>query len=409
MENKKSYLSSSFKKIAGLFQKNLFLRNLKKVFYYIDGLLLIFINKPKYKKEKKKNVAIVYNIALGDGVIFRSTVKYLRKMFSKKEYNITLICQNGLNFLYEDIDVFDDIINIDFNKCTINLKERFLSFKLVREKYYDLVIDPVGIFEWTTNIFFTRAICGNEKIGVIDSNLKNYCSMKLINKIYNKIIKVDKKNISLLEYYSIVFNELGDNGYKINVGFEKIPTKKNNCGLPKKYFVVFPCASMQLKRWDLDKYAYIAEKIYNKTKMKLVLIGTKTDEEVLNQFKNKLNIPYIDLINKTNLNDYIDILSNASLVITNDTSSYHIALNQGTPVAIVTGVYTYHRYVLYDFPRKDEFIRPCIVVKKMDCLNCYNRCHLLTSKNVNWPCLESITKEEAWKKIERYINDLKIG
>ena len=50
MKKNNSYLSNSFKKIAGLFQKNLFLRNLKKIYYYVDAMLLIFAGKCKKQK-----------------------------------------------------------------------------------------------------------------------------------------------------------------------------------------------------------------------------------------------------------------------------------------------------------------------------------------------------------------------
>lgn len=409
MKNKKEYLSSNYRKTAGLFQKNLFIRRLKKIYYYIDAFLLLFVKKPKKQVNKKKKIAILYNIALGDGVIFRSSILHIRNIYPKDKYDLTLICQKGLNIIYKKDDIFDRIINIDFNVATINLLERIRCFKKVRDQYYDLLIDPVGIFEWTTNIFFSRAICALEKVGVLDVNLNNTCSMKYINKIYSNIINITKKNASLLEYYSLVLMELSNGKYKHDVGFEKIKTNKNKLYLPKKYFVVFPCASMSLKRWSLDNYAYLAKKIAAKTGMNLVVVGSKTDEDTLNEFKTKLEIEYIDLVNKTNLNDFIDVLTNASLVISNDTSAYHISLTQGTPVAIITGGYTYDRYVLYDFPRKDEFVRPCIVVNKMPCFNCYNWCHLLNSNNKNWPCLESITKEQAWIKIQKYIDELKIG
>lgn len=409
MNNKKEYMSSAFKNVAGLFQKNLLLRSLKKYYYYVDSFLISLSGHKKTVSHSKKKVIILYNIALGDGVIFRCSALHFRNIYPKDEYELTLVCQKGLRKIYDNDDVFDNIISIDFNKSTISIKERLKSFKELRKNNYDIAIDPVGIIEWTTNIFFTRAIRAKYKIGVIDDNNKVYCSRRLLNRIYDEIIHIDKKNVSLLEYYSIILNKLSTNNYKFDVGFEKIKTSPNKYDLPKKYFVIFPCASMSLKRWSLQNYSVLAKKIQEKTKMPLVLLGTKADLSVLDEFKKYVSIEYIDLIDKTSLNDYIDILSNSQLIITNDTSSYHIALTQQTPVAIITGGYTYDKYVLYDFPRKNEFIKPCIIVNKMPCFNCNNRCPYLTKDNYNWPCLQSISEEFAWKKIEKYIDDLKIG
>lgn len=409
MKKNNSYLTNSFKKIAGLFQKNLFLRNLKVIYYYIDKLLLLFISKPKKVQNNKKQILIIYNIALGDGIIWRCAALHLRKIYPVENFEITLLCQKGLNKIYESDDIFDKIIAIDFNKSTVNLKERIKNFKILRNKYYDLVIDPVGIIEWTTNIFYTNAAVADKKIGVIDKTIDCYCNKKKINRMYNNIIEIDKEKISLLQFYQEVLNKLSNGKLNIQVGFEKLKIIPSKIELPKKYFIIFPAASMKLKRWSIEKYVELSKKIYEKTNMKLVLLGTKSDEEAIKEFKDKINIPYIDLFDKTNLNDYIYIIKKASLVVTNDTSAYHIALNEQTPVAIITGGYTYHKYVLYHFDREKEFKKPCVIVHIMDCFDCYNRCKYLKGNDINWPCLEKISVEYAWKKIEKMIDDEKIG
>ena len=135
----------------------------------------------------------------------------------------------------------------------------------------------------------------------------------------------------------------------------------------------------------------------------MVILGTETDKTTIDEFISKIDVPYINLFNKTSLNDYFDIIKNATLVVTNDTSAYHIAVIFETPVALISGVYTYHRYVLYDFERKDEFKKPYPIVNKMKCMDCYNRCPYLKKNDVNWPCLESVSVDYAWKEIEKIL------
>ncbi len=408
MEKKKEYLSSSFKSIAGLFQKNLFLRNIKGIYYYIDSILLLFSKKVKKNKSvEKKKILILYNIALGDGVIFRCVTSQLRKIYPKNKFELDIVCQKGLEKIYSLDNTFDDIIPINFSKSTINLKERLNSFRILRKKRYDVVIDPVGISEWTTNVFFTRGALGNKKIGVIEFNSKLYCSKRKINRIYNELIEIEDNNLSLLEYYTRVFNKLS-NSNLFDMDLKKIPTKKNSFKLPSKYFVVFPTASLELKRWDLNKYAKLTEKVYKKLNMPVVLLGSKPDKEVIDKYVSLTNdVEFIDLVDKTNLNDYIDILSKASLVITNDTSCYHIAMMQQVPTAIISGGYTYNKYIQY--PKDKRYIEPCIIVHKMDCFNCFNRCPYLKQGDKNWPCLEKVSVDYAYKKIEDYIKKNKIG
>lgn len=404
-----SYLSNSFRKIYGLFQKKMFLRKFKSLMFYLDFFLLLFIKKSKYIDGNKKKVLIVYNMAFGDGVIWRCTSIQLNKLYPKERYELTLVCQKGIDKLYENDKTYDNIIALDFTKATINLKERIKNFRKIRSKYYDIIIDPVGIVECTTNVLITRSSLGIKKIGLIDQTSRIYCSNKIIKHVYDEIIKIDGKKLSLIDFYATFIKELSAGSLNFEVGLEKINTNLTNIQLPEKYFIIFPSASMQLKRWSMEKYARLAEKIYEKSEMKLVLVGTSADKEAIDEFKNKVKISYIDLVEKTNLNDYINIIKNASLVVTNDTSAYHIAVVEETPVAIITGGYTYDRYVEYNFKRMNEFKQPCIIVHQMDCFNCGNRCPYLKSGDTNWPCLEKITVDYAWAKIEKLIADNGIG
>jgi len=402
-------MSFIFKSISGLFQKNMLLRDIKGIMYYIDSIILFFISKPKYNDKGKKKVLIIYNLALGDGVIWRCAAVNLRKIYPKEKYEITLICQKGIDKLYKHDDIYDEIVPIDYNKATVNLTERINNFKIIRKVYYDIVLDPVGISEWTTNILYVKAAIANNKIGLRDINIDLHCSTKKINQIYNKILEIKSKDLSLLEYYSYFINNLSENVMPFKVGFEKLYTVHSDVKLPKKFFIIFPGASMKLKRWPIDRYVTLAEKIYNKTHLKLVLVGTDSDKEALDEFKSLLKIPYIDLVGKTTINDYIDILKRSALIVTNDTSAYHIAVVEEVPVAIITGGYTYYRYAKYSFKRENEFKKPCVIVHQMECFDCGNRCKYLKKNDTNWPCLEKITVDYAWKKIEKLIDDNKIG
>ncbi len=399
-----NYIYNFFKKAIGIFQKNLFLRNIKGIMYYIDNSILLFIKKPKSQSHTKKKVLIVYNLAFGDGVIWRCSAIHLRKIYPQDKYEITLICQKGINELYKNDNTYDKIIPIDFNKSTINLKERIKNFKIIRNTYYDIILDPVGIFEMTTNVLYMNAAVGKEKIGLIDINVDQYCSMKKINKIYNKIIEIKEPNLSLIEYYNSFINGLTNKKIDITAGLEKLKIKDTKIKLPKKYFIVFPSASVNLKKWPIDRYVELAHKIYEKTKFKLVLVGTNADAEAIEEFKSKIDIPYEDFVGKTSLNDYIDIIKKSKLVITNDTSAYHIAVVEEVPVAIISGAYTYEKYVLYNFKGNDKYRKPCIIVKNKKCKNCNNRCKYLKKDDNIWPCLNEISVSYAWGKIEKLID-----
>lgn len=403
---KDKYISNFSLKLYNLCQRFPLLRYLKVLLYFVDYLLLIFIKKPKYnKKKKKKEVFVIYNYAFGDGVIWLCSARQLRKLYPKDKYNITLICQKGIHSLYENEDIFDKVIPFNLTKATFNLKTRFKLFKLLREKYYDIVLDPIGVAECTTNVFMCRALVSKEKITILDKTLDKYlCPKWIYEKIYTNIIEINKSNLSLLEYYAEFIRGLGLKNFEVK--FNKIKIKNFKIKLPNKYFIVFPSASTLLKRWPVEKYAEIIRRVYKKTKLPILFCGTNSDINSINELKSLVkDIPQYDIVNKTTLLEFIEVVKRAKFVITNDTSTYHIAVTNEVPVTIITGGYTYNRYVKYEFKNMDKYLKPYIVTSNLKCFNCDNNCILLKSNSKLWPCLEMITVEDAWKVINKMIED----
>ncbi len=406
---KEKYISNFSLKLYNLCQRLPFLRYLKVLLYFTDSLLLLFIKKPKYKiNNKKKEILIIYNYAFGDGMIWLCSARGLRDIYPKSKYNITLICQKGIHQLYENEKIFDKVIPYDLTKSTFNIKTRFNLYKLLRKKYYDILLDPIGVHECTTNVFMSRVISAKDKITILDKTLNEYLCPKLIyNKIYTKIIEVRKPNLSLIEFYAEFIRELGNKDFKVKFTKTKIDNFKIE--LPDNYYIVFPSASTLMKRWPIERYAEIIKMIYKKTKLPILFCGTNNDIESINELKKLISdIPQYDYTNKTSLLEFIEVIKRAKFVITNDTSTYHIAVINEVPVTIITGGYTYNRYVKYEFENMDKHLKPYIVISdNKKCFNCDNNCKRLKSGDDIWPCLNDISIENAWKVIEKMINDVR--
>lgn len=398
------YFSNMFVTMNNFIQKHKSIRKLKSVMYFIDGILLTCIRKPKRKEQEKKKVFIVYNLSLGDGAIFACALQNLRKIYPKEKYEIAIACQKGLNGIYENMNVFDQVIPLNFTKAAVDLKVRFHLFKELRKEYYDIILDPVGPEECTTNVLMTRAIVGDKKITVMNADRECYCYQFIYNNIYNQIISIEGKDISYLEHYTKFFSELGNQKFKSE--FTDLPESKTKLELPTEYFIVYPSASSVLKQWPVERFAEIAKRVYEKTKIPLLLCGTGVDEQVNQQLKELLenNVKVIDITGKTSILEFIGVAKKAKYVITNDTGIYHICVVSEVPVAITAGGYAYHRYLMYPF-EQNHYKRPYLIIHNMDCFDCENRCRYANEVKNTWPCLDKITVEDAWKVVEKMINE----
>ena len=207
---KTGYFSNVFIVINNAILKNKFLRNIKVLFYYIDGIILSFIKKPKKEYNKKQKVFIVYNLSLGDGAMFNCALKNIREIYPKDKYEITIVCQKGLNKIYEATKLFDKVLPFNFTKFAVSIKERKNIFKELRKEKYDILLAPIGIEECSTNILISRAVCAEQKVGIINYGRNVTCSKKIYQKIYNKIIEVNNKEMHLIDHYFEFFNKLGN-------------------------------------------------------------------------------------------------------------------------------------------------------------------------------------------------------
>ena len=111
------------------------------------------------------------------------------------------------------------------------------------------------------------------------------------------------------------------------IKFHKVKEIKLNLDLPEEYYIVFPSASLDKKKWEYEKYGELIEKIYEKTKLPVVFCGTNSDlTDVSEVIKNIKNAKYINCLGKSSVVEFIEIIRRAKFVITNDTGAYHIAL-----------------------------------------------------------------------------------
>ena len=405
---KKGYFSGLFTKINNKVLKNEKIRNLKSIYYYIDGVILKLIKKPQKEENSKKKVIIVYNLALGDAAMFNCALKNIREIYPREKYEITIACQKGLNKIYEATNLFDNVLSFNFTQATVNLKERKKLYKELRKVKYDILLDPVGIEDCSTNILVSRAICSEEKIGIINYGRTIKCPQKIYKKIYTKLLEVDNAKMHLIDHYFEFFNLLGNINKEPE--FINLPSEPIKEEIKENYFIVYPSASTEYKRWPIDRFAEITKRVYQKTKLTLIVCGTNSDRQTNDELIKliKDDVKYIDMTGKTSILEYIDLIKKAKFVITNDTGIYHIAVVSEVPVCITAGAYTYDRYLTYNFKGAEKYKKPYVACVKMECANCDNRCIKSNELEKTWPCLNAVTTEIAWKQVNSMLENLNL-
>ena len=85
-------------------------------------------------------------------------------------------------------------------------------------------------------------------------------------------------------------------------------------------------ASGPTKRWDINNYIKLAEKINEKIKCKFYLAGGKNDIDLINKFKNSSVGKGSLSFEKMNIKETLQYISDCDLYIGNDTGWAHISV-----------------------------------------------------------------------------------
>ena len=234
---------------------------------------------------------------IGDQVIFTSYYHALSKKFNVP---VSLLAKDNSKAkeLFADDDHIDEIISLK--------KE----------------MDGIGGIFRLTNELKKRSF---DKIFIFNSSLRYNLVAKLagIKTIYQYPLFRSKDNIVLS---AKIFTEEAIN--QVVSTEPNLIVKKMNNNLSKDFNVGLGIgASGPTKRWDINNYIKLAEKINKKIKCKFYLAGGKNDIDLINKFKSsdvgKNSVSFEDL----NIKETLPIIKNMNLMISNDTSWSHIAVS----------------------------------------------------------------------------------
>jgi ADP-heptose:LPS heptosyltransferase len=160
---------------------------------------------------------------------------------------------------------------------------------------------------------------------------------------------------------------------------------------------------MGVKRWPAERFAQVTKKIHEKTGLPLLVCGTKHDEPTILEFLKYLpDLPVVNIIGQTSIMEFIEVIGRAKLVLTNDTSAYHIGVAQQVDTVLVCGGYTYDRYAHYQYAN-EGYKDPVLVTEDMECFNCDNHC-IYNNKEI-FPCIGNITVDKVWNAVEKVIDE----
>jgi heptosyltransferase-2 len=91
------------------------------------------------------------------------------------------------------------------------------------------------------------------------------------------------------------------------------------------------------KRWHSDRFARVAQTLSRELHLNIALIGSEAERSISEQVRDQMARRAAVLNGKTSLETLVGVLSESSLMITNDSGPMHIAAALGIPTVAVFG------------------------------------------------------------------------
>ncbi|MEJ2055697.1 MAG: glycosyltransferase family 9 protein [Calditrichaceae bacterium] len=150
--------------------------------------------------------------------------------------------------------------------------------------------------------------------------------------------------------------------------------------MASKYFVLAPGASFYSKKWPIEYFMELVEKLLQKSDANIVIVGGQNDIDDANKLQ--MNDRIINFAGKVTLLESAIVLKNAEALVSNDSGVMHMAAAVGTPLIGIFGS-TVEQFGFFPYRSKFKIIeneglncRPCSHVGKDFCPKGHFRCML---------------------------------
>lgn len=251
-----------------------------------------------------KKILCYKNSKLGDYLITLPTIRLIKKNKDYKIYYLTVKNKfyKNLPQTLEKTKVVDEFIY--FNN---NLSDKLKLIFFLRKKKFDELYylqEKSNLFREIRDYFFFNLLKIKKINGFFlkqDDYLKNSETIQIAKRVNKDITNKDIDKLGIIEKL-----------------LDKPIYNKN-------YITISIGGFSQPAIWNLNNWSILIKLILNRFNYKIIIVGTKYDENKANFLSSLNKKKIINLCDKTNIKDLINIIKFSKYHITNDNGSMHIA------------------------------------------------------------------------------------
>lgn len=323
------------------------LNRIKGIIYEIIGFLASIGFR---QKSAQKKLLIIRIDEIGDYMLWRNFLNEITSAPAYRAYEVHFAGNKSWKSIFEtfDADAVQKSFWIDKIKFKKDLKYRYRFLRMIYRQGYDTVINPTFSRDKRYDDSIVKAASAKNRIGMV----ANTESIQAYEKGYDQHLYTrlfDHAEKPLFEFFRNKLFTSFVTGIESAVEDTRVPTSLLTpfTGLPEKYVVLFPGSRSASRIWPTSHFISVASYLFKTQGYTMVVCGSAGDRIYTDAFCKEYTYPFIDLTGKTSLVDMLSILHRATLLLSVDTGSVHLAAAVGCPVIGVFNGSQYRRFAPY--------------------------------------------------------------
>ncbi len=356
--------------------------------------------------QKRDGVLLVRLDLIGDFVLWLDSAQAYRRLYPDQK--ITLAVNSICTELATALPHWDRVISINVHELRTNYLYRICILAKLRWSNFAIAIQPTFSREFIGDLI-VRACQSKIRVGYFGDTHNITPALKIkTDGWYTQLIKNGCSNHMELNINAHFVRELGLRSFKSNV-----PVIESTEAQPRiltgisNYVVLAVGASWKPRMWPTSSCVELIECLQKEFNVHVVLCGSTSDRILCSQIEKTIGSNKItNLAGQTSLQELIEVIRFAKLVVSNESAPSHIAAATGTPVVCILGGGHFGRF----WPYITEGVSPTDLrlnaAYPMDCFNCAWQCKYNPGPDDAVPCIANITVSNVLSQCKSALKDL---
>ena len=354
----------------------------------------------KQHREPYKRLLVVKFWGIGNIIRVSPTLKGIRKRFPGARITFITLSQN--RGVYEDDNLYDEIIYLNLHSVYTFLWDVVKKFFLLRRKKFDLVLDLEPLANFSEIVSFYVGV--GTRVGFSVPGRRSLFTVKVpfredehISQTFYRILSPFGVEIShdLMPVSISISNE----------SKSEIHRYLTENGIEPADFVIAvnvnASSVADARRWRPERFAELIKKLDSELDVKFILIGAQNERERVQEVIDMTGGIGLNLAGKTDLKQASAALERANIFVTNDSGPMHIGMAIGTPTVALFGPESPARYGPISGNHiaihKGHDCSPCIKFSEAKKIKCRE----------NAKCIMEITVDDVYDGVMKLYRKLK--